>query len=349
MAKLVDVRRVRGARCLGSALIAVLLCGSVSSAGRAGEAALLRLATLAPEASSAGAIFKAFDKSVRQRSGNKVQMRLYAGGVAGDERDVIRKMKIGQLEGAALTSIGLGQIVRSVLVLQMPGLFETRDQVDKVRKEMASEFQRQFESAGYVLLGWGDVGELRVFGKRPVASPQDYQKARPWVWREDPISSELMSLIGANGVALGLPEVFAALQTGMVDTVSATAIGALGFQWFRFVKYMSKTTGQPVVGATVVRKEWFDAQPPDVQKALREVSEGVSAQLLTRVRSEDERAAQTLRGRGVQEFDMMAKRAEWEPVLRKLIDRMAGKLYSRDLLERVYRVAHDGAPLPTSR
>jgi len=345
MAKLVNVLRARAPYIVG-ALFVVVLCGRVSGAGRAGEAALLRLATLAPEASSAGAIFKAFDKSIRERSGSKVQLRLYAGGVAGDERDVIRKMKIGQLEGAALTSIGLGQIVRSVLVLQMPGLFESRDQVDKVRKELASEFQRQFGSAGYVLLGWGDVGELRVFGKRPVASPQDYKTVRPWVWREDPISTELMSIIGANGVALGLPEVFAALQTGMVDTVSATAIGALGLQWFRFIKYMSKSTGQPVVGATVVRKDWFDAQPLDVQKALRDVSESFSTQLLTRVRTDDERAAQALRGRGVQEFDMLAKRAEWEPVLRKLTDRMTGKLYSRELLERVYRVAHDGAALP---
>jgi TRAP-type C4-dicarboxylate transport system substrate-binding protein len=345
MAKLSSVSRARAGRS-AAALVVLLLCGSAASAGKAGEAALLRIATLAPEASGAGAIFKAFDKGVRERSGDKLQLRLYAGGVAGDERDVIRKMKIGQLEGAALTSIGLGQIVRSVLVLQMPGLFESREQVDKVRRELASEFQRQFESAGYVLLGWGDVGDRRVFGKKPVASPRDYKSVRPWVWREDPISNELMSIVGANGVALGLPEVFAALQTGMVDTVTATAVSALGLQWFRFVKYMSKSTGEPVVGATVVRKDWFDAQPPDVQKALREVSQSFSAQLLTRVRSEDERAAQTLRSRGVQEYDMMAKRAEWEPILRKLAERMAGKLYSRELLERVYRVAHDGASLP---
>jgi TRAP-type C4-dicarboxylate transport system substrate-binding protein len=327
--------------------LVLLLCGAASRTGSAGEAGLLRIATLAPEASGAGVIFKAFDKSVRERSGDRLKLRLYAGGVAGDERDVIRKMKIGQLEGAALTSIGLGQIVRSVLVLQMPGLFDKREQVDKVRKELASEFQRQFEGAGYVLLGWGDVGDRRVFGKKPVASPQDYKVVRPWVWREDPISTELMSIVGANGVALGLPEVFAALQTGMVDTITATAVSAVGLQWFRHVKYMSKSTGEPVVGATVVRKDWFDAQPPDVQKALRDVSTSLETQLLARVRSEDERAAQTLRSRGIQEYDMMAKRAEWEPVLRKLVERMAGKLYSRELLERVYRVAHDGASLPS--
>jgi TRAP-type C4-dicarboxylate transport system substrate-binding protein len=327
-----------------SGVLFVLALCFTAPTGNAGEAALLRIATLAPEASGAGVIFKAFDKSVRERSGERLKLRLYAGGVAGDERDVIRKMKIGQLEGAALTSIGLGQIVRSVLVLQMPGLFQNHEQVDKVRSELASEFQSQFKAAGYVLLAWGDVGDRRVFGKRPMHSPADYKSARPWVWREDPISSELMNIIGANGVALGLPEVFPALQTGMVDTVTATAVTALGLQWFRFVKFMSKSTGEPVVGATVVRKPWFDALPVDAQEALREVSESFSNQLRARVRSEDERAAAVLRSRGMQEYDMMDQRAEWEPVLQKLAERMVGKLYSRELLERVYTIAHGRPP-----
>ena len=135
-----------------AALTLLILLAPLPS-GRAGEAAILRIATLAPEASGAGQIFRIFDQSVRKRTGDRIQMRLYAGGVAGDERDVLRKIKLGQLEGAAVTSIGLGQIVRSVLILQMPGLFENREQVSKVRKELAGEFQAQFASAGYQLLG----------------------------------------------------------------------------------------------------------------------------------------------------------------------------------------------------
>jgi TRAP-type C4-dicarboxylate transport system substrate-binding protein len=326
-------------------LLVFVLCLLPLPASRAGEAATMRIATLAPEASGAGQIFRMFDQSVRKRTGDRIQMRLYAGGVAGDERDVLRKIKLGQLEGAAVTSIGLGQIVRSVLILQMPGLFNNREQVSKVRKELAGEFQAQFASAGFQLLAWGDVGDRRVFSKRPVLVPSDYKTLRPWVWREDPISAEFMSLIGANGVALGLPEVFAALQTGMVDTITATAVAAVGLQWFRFVSHMSKSTGEPVVGATVVRKEWFDALPPDVREALIEVSQSFSEQMLARVHSEDEHSAETLKKRGIKEFDQMSRRADWEPVLTKLADKMVGRLYSRELLTRVYTVAH-GVPPP---
>lgn len=326
----------------------VVLGLPLDPSAQATEPALMRIATLAPAGTGAGRVFQTYDKALQERTGGRLKARLYAGGVAGDERDVIRKMKVGQLEGAALTATGLGQIVRSVLVLQLPGLFENREQLAKVRSELAKDFQKQFSDAGYVLLGWGDVGDRRMFSKKPVASPEDFKTMRPWVWRDDPLGTELMTLIGANGVALGLPEVFPALQTGMVDTVTATAATAVGLQWFRFVKYMSKSTGEPVIGASIVRKAWFEALPPDVQHLLLETSTQVEQQLLAGVHEEDERAASTLRTRGIIEFDMMAQRAKWEPVLTELADRMTGRLFTRELLARVYESAR-GVPIPPRR
>lgn len=330
-------------RCLVIAALALVLFFPTGKS-HGGEIAELRMATLAPEASGAGQIFRMFDQSVRKRTGDRIKMHLYAGGVAGDERDVLRKIQLGQLEGAAVTSIGLGQVVRSVLVLQMPGLFENREQVDKVRKELAPEFAKQFQSAGYELLAWGDVGDRRIFSKKPVLRPNDYKSLRPWVWREDPISNELMQVIGANGVLMGLPEVFAALQTGMVDTITASAVSALGLQWFRFVQHMSKSTGEPVVGACVVSKKWMDALPPDVREGLRETTVAFAEQLKVRIKQEDDKSADTLRKRGMKEFDMMAQRSDWEPVLINLAKRMIGKLYTKDLFVRVYQSAHGKPP-----
>jgi TRAP-type C4-dicarboxylate transport system substrate-binding protein len=330
-------------RCLVFAALALIFIVP-DGKGRSDEVAQLRMATLAPEASGAGQIFRVFDQSVRKRTGDRIKMHLYAGGVAGDERDVLRKIQLGQLEGAAVTSIGLGQVVRSVLVLQMPGLFDNRAQVDKVRDELAGEFAKQFQAAGYELLAWGDVGDRRIFSKKPVLRPNDYKSLRPWVWREDPISNELMQVIGANGVLMGLPEVFAALQTGMVDTITASAVSALGLQWFRFVQHMSKSTGEPIVGACVVSKKWMDALPPDVREGLRETTVAFAADLKVRIKAEDEKSAEALKKRGIKEFDMMAQRSEWEPVLTKLATKMIGKLYSKDLFTRVYTVAHGKPP-----
>jgi TRAP-type C4-dicarboxylate transport system substrate-binding protein len=326
-------------------LLGVLLLPAPRSV--ATEGVELRLATLAPPGSTWERVFRAFGNSLTERTQGRIKTRIYAGGVAGDERDINRKMKVGQLEGAALTSIGLGQIVRSVLVLQLPGLFENPAQLAKVRAEMSKELEEQFLASGYVFLGWGDVGDRRVFSTKPILSPKDYLTSRPWVWTDDPISAELMSIIGANGVRIGLPEVFPALQTGMVDTVTASATSAVALQWFRYVKYMSKSTGEPVIGATVVSKTWFDALPPDLKEAVLETSKKAHEALNARIATEDANAANTLRQRGIQEFDMMAHRAEWEPVLYKLASNLTGKLYSRALLERTWKIAR-GSEVPAA-
>jgi TRAP-type C4-dicarboxylate transport system substrate-binding protein len=190
-----------------------------------------------------------------------------------------------------------------------------------------------------VLLGWGDVGDRRVFSQQRIAGPRDLLRARPWIWREDPMGAELMAIIGANGVPLALPEVMAALQTGMVDTVTATALTALGLQWFRFVKYMSKSTGEPVLGATVVRKAWFAALPPEAQSGLKRASKEVEVALAEQIGREDERAAKVLIARGMKEVDMMERRSEWEPVLQELAKRLTGRVYARELLARVTQAA----------
>jgi len=307
--------------------------------GGAQDAAVLRMASLAPSGSGADRVFQQFAERLKQYSGGRVRVRMYNGGVAGDERDVIRKMRVGQLEGAALTSVGLAQIVRSVLVLQLPGLFTSRGQLERVRHTLADDFAAQFEAAGYVLLGWGDVGDRRIFSQQRIAAPRDLLRARPWVWREDPMGAELMAIIGANGVPLALPEVMAALQTGMVDTVTATALTAVGLQWFRFVKYMSKSTGEPVLGATVVRKPWFDALPAEAQSGLKRASKEVEVALAAQVGREDARAAQVLIARGMKEVDMMAQKSEWEPVLKELARRLTGRVYTRELLERATKAA----------
>src|SRR5690606_32486456 len=170
--------------------------------------------------------------SLKQATNNRLALRFYPGGSQGDERDFIRKIRAGQLDGAAVTSNGLGQVVRPVLVLQAPGLFSGYPAIDRVRSELASEFDTQFEEAGFKLLGWGDAGKARLFSNKPIRRPQDLRGVRPWAWNSEPMFSEMLSIVGANGVQLGVPEVYPALQTRMVDTVPASALAAVSLQWF---------------------------------------------------------------------------------------------------------------------
>ena len=319
-------------------LIALPSLASVS----AGETITIRMASLAPAGSSWDKVFQAWNHSLKEKTGGGVKFQFFSGGVAGDEKDVIRKMKVGQMDAAGLTSIGLGQIARPVTILQMPGLFANYNELGKVRKSLAPDFEKLFADAGYRLVGWGDAGYGRVFSKKPILKPSDYKAVRPWVPRDDPSFPEFMKIVGANGVPLGIPEVFPALQTGMVDTVVASAIAAVALQWFRYVTHMSSDTNIAIVGATLVREDMFKTLPPDHQKALLETGKQANEILIAKVMAEDAKAYKTLLGRGMIEFNPLATpetAKEWKAANDELLKRLTGKLWTKELMEKVKAAA----------
>jgi TRAP-type transport system periplasmic protein len=331
-------RTLLGVLLIVGAVFAVPNLASVSAAGNT----TIRFASLAPTGSSWDKVFRAWGNTVKQQTGGAVQFQWFAGGVAGDERDVIRKMKLAQLDAGALTSVGLGQIARASMLLQMAGVFDSYKQLNYVRDQLSSDFDGMFQKEGYKLLGWGDVGFGRIFSKKPILKPEDYKSVRPWVPREDPALPEMFKIIGANGVPLGIPEVFPALQTGMVDTVVNSAVGAVALQWFRYVTHMSKDANTPIVGGVLIRDALFKSLTPDHQKTLLETSKKANAALLAQVQVEDQRAYKTLISRGIKEYDPFAtpeQQKAWEQVNNELLKRMTGRLWSKELFDKVKKTA----------
>lgn len=330
--------KLLGAMLVVGCIAAMPGVASVSAAGTTS----IRMASLAPAGTSWDKLFRAWGGSLKQQTGGAVQFQFFPGGVAGDERDVIRKMKLGQMDAASLTSVGLSQIVRSISVLQMGGICENYKQLLHVREVMGPEFDAMFQKEGYRTLGWGDAGFGRIFSKKPILKPEDYKSVRPWMPREDSSMPELMKIVGANGIPLGIPEVFPALQTGMVDTVISSALAAVALQWFRYVTHVSKDANIPIIGATLIRDDVFKALAPDHQKVLVETGKKAHSALMAQVASEDAKAYKTLLGRGLIEFDILGKpeqRDAWMKVNAELIKRLTGRLWSKELLERVKKVA----------
>ena len=161
-------------------------------AGPAVGQTVLKIATLAPENSAWDKVFKRFEKEVETATSGTLDLKVYNGGVQGDEEVVVRKMKSGQLDGAALTAVGLSKIVPNALVLQLPGLFTSYKELDYVRKKMNDELTAEFDKQGYVFLGWGDVGFAYIFSNTPIEKPEDLQKAKMWAWSADPIASVII-------------------------------------------------------------------------------------------------------------------------------------------------------------
>ena len=138
---------------------------------------------------------------------------------------------------------------------------------------LSSRLEAQFERNGYVLAGWGDVGKARLFSKRRIAQPSDMRQARPWVPRGDAVFSELLNVIGANPRRLGIPEVYPALQTGMVDTVPGSALAAVSLQWYTRLDYYSQQNNGILIGATILKKDKVDALSEEHRTALMETSQ----------------------------------------------------------------------------
>ncbi len=314
-----------------------------AGAQEAAGAVTFRIATLAPRGSPWHRVFTAWGNSLRDRTGGRLLIQLFPGGSQGDERDYIRKIRINQLDGAAVTSIGLGLVVRPALVLQAPGLFDEYAQLDRARTEMDSDFRQMFLENGMVLLGWGDVGRGRIFSTAPVIRPADMRSRRPWTPSDDSMFTEFLSVIGANGVRLGIPEVLPALSTGQIDTVVASATAASALQWHTRLTHVTQQTSAMLVGATIVSRERFDALPADLQTAFRETGTQAHETLVRTIRRDDDRYYTALTTRhGMTAVDASSAEAEWRQAAQTTRERLVGRLYTRELLDRVQRAARGG-------
>ena len=299
----------------------------------------LRLATLAPSGSSWMKVFNAWNLTVKEQTDNTLELRFYDGGSQGDERDFVRKMRAGQMDGAALTTTGLGMLVRQVLVLSVPGVIEEYEQLDSVRAELGGRFEKMFETEGYTLLGWGDVGKTRLFSMEQIERPSDIKKLRPWVWKDDPIFAEFLKVVGANPVRLGVPEVYPALQTRMVDTLPASALAAVSLQWYTRLKYISKRNSGIIVGATIIRTDKFEALTEDQQNVLASTGIRAHKALNRSIRRDDDKSYATVLKRGLTAVDTSEHQAEWEEAGRQVRERLTGRVYPKSLLDAVIAAA----------
>jgi TRAP-type C4-dicarboxylate transport system substrate-binding protein len=327
---------------LSFALLACLVSGD-SFAGEARAEASpkaahqLRIATLAPRQSGLGKAFQQLRRDLKERTDGQVELKMYDGGVAGDEMTVVRKMRVGQLDGALLTSTGLGALVPQVLVLQAPGLIGSYPELDDVREKLGPDLETQFDKAGYELISWGDSGQIRIFSKHKIQHPSDLKGVRPWVWRGSPTMKAFIEAAGANGVTMGLPEVYSALQTGMVDTVISSSIGVLAFQWHTRLKTMTKPGGGIVVGAYVIKKDRLAALPKAAQDYIRQSAKDHAQEFRDGGRRLDKEASDALAGR-LKTINLFRNQQAWAAVQREAREALAGRLYSRSLLTRVEEI-----------
>lgn len=296
----------------------------------------LRLATSVPDGSPWARLLESGARDVREKTGGRVTLRYYWSGAQGDERDAVRKMKLGQLDGAMVSGAGLDMIASDVRVLELPLLFTKNTQLDVLRNTMAADFRSRFDGAGYVLLAWADDGWVHLFSTTPIAAPGDLAKLKMRLGTEDAAMRELFRALRATTVPLGMPEILPALTTGRITACYGTLGEAIARNWSTKTKHATATPVAYAVGALVVRKEVFGRLSRDDQQAVRASGRALQSRLLSSLRGERERVKKALERGGVH-F------AELPPALASEVQRAAqaartaltGTVYKDDLVRKV--------------
>ena len=297
---------------------------------------IIKIATLAPEGSSWMKALNLLNTEVMKKTEKRVQFRAYPGGVLGDEMDMLRKMKIGQIQGAVLTSGGLSALFKEIDVLQIPFLFQKYEEVDAVLKKMDGFFRKGFEESGYVLLGWSEAGFIYLMSTLPTVSVSDLKKAKVWTWEESPMSKAIFDEAGVKAIPLSVPDVMVGLQTGLVDVVYAPPTGAISLQWFTKIKYLTDLPLAYLAGGMVVRKDTFKQIPPSYQNLVLESSQTHLDTLKTVTRKENREAIEVMAKQGIKIVTSSKDQIdEFKRLSNKAMSHLGSQSFSKKVLDEV--------------
>jgi TRAP-type C4-dicarboxylate transport system substrate-binding protein len=228
----------------------------------------VKLGTLAPEGSPWHTIIQNMGADWKKALDGKLKFQVYPGGVAGDEPDMVRKMRVGQLHAAALTGVGLAEIAPEIMTIQLPLLLRNDEELDFVRDRIAPQFEAILLKKGFVVLNWGEAGWVHFFAQKPVVQLADLAKVKLAVWGGNAGELAAWKNVGANPVPIAAPDIHSALKTGLVTALSTTPLAALSFQWFGQAKEMSDMKWAPLIGATVITQKQWNLIPENAKPAL---------------------------------------------------------------------------------
>lgn len=303
----------------------------------------IKFASLAPDGSTWMKVMQELDATVREKTNNEVGFRFYPGGVAGDEKDVLRKIRLGQLHSAGFTGVGLGEILPEVRIFDSPFLFKSYNEVDFIQHKFFEKFANDFENKGFMLLGWADVGFVYIFSKQPIRRLEDMANVKMWMWEGDPVSESTFKALGINPIPLSVIDVMTALQTGMVDGVYISPLACIALQWFTKTKYMTGVALADAAGAVLISKDMFDKIPAPYQEVLLSESKKYFTKLIQLSRDDNQKSIETLKQQGIEIVPAPAeeKMQQFYQAGKDARRMMVNKLYPLELVEQVENALND--------
>jgi len=293
----------------------LLLALAFALAGASADAATLKIATVAPDGTAWMREMRAAGDAVKAKTDGRVEIKFYPGGVMGDDATVLRKIKIGQLQGGAFTGGEASIITKDAQIYSLPFLFRSQDEVDKVRAKLDPLLKQKFAAAGYELLGVSGGGFAYLMSTREIHTRDELKAAKVWVPQGDRIAELAFRTAGVTPIPLPLSDVYTSLQTGLIDTAANTTSGAIAFQWHTKLKHVVDLPLSYVVGEVVVDRKPFDALAEGDRATVEHEFGAALAKLDQGNRSDNASAREALKQQGIT-FDVPAatERASFEAI-----------------------------------
>ncbi len=282
-----------------AALITLLLLAVLGLAAGPAAGQVVKLATLVPEGSVWDKALKQMGADWQAATEGRVKLRIYPGGVAGDEPDIVRKMRIGQLQAATLTTTGLTEIDDAFAVFEVPMLLGSYDELFHVLERLDPILRQRLAAKGFVLLNWGHGGWVRLFSKQPVRTVDDLRQLKVFVWAGNEVQLGWLKDNGFKPVPLAATDILTGLQSGLIEALPTTPLAALAFQWFRLTPYMLDLGFAPVVGATIVSQRAWEGIAEADRARLLEHARQVEVRLAAEIPRQDDESVAAMGERGL--------------------------------------------------
>jgi TRAP-type C4-dicarboxylate transport system substrate-binding protein len=312
----------------------LLLTACLALLPSSARAQRVKLATLVPEGSSWHEILKEAGQKWKTISGGKTNVVIYPGGVAGDDPDVVRKMRLGTLHAGVLTAVGVAEIDKSVYALGVPMMYRSYDELYYVLDKMKPRLEASMLEKGFVVLNWADGGWVSFFTKKPVRVPDDLRKLKLFVWQGDTDAVSLWNSAGFNPIPLPATEIATALRTGLVTALGSPPQVAVISQFNNYAQNMTDLQWQLLLGATVITKRMWDRIPAQLHPALLEASKEAGADLRKEVRESRARDVEAMRKRGLNVVPVdAAARKLWLETAESMYPQIRGKIIPADAFD----------------
>ncbi len=271
------------------------------------EKVILKVASLAPGGSDWMKNFNKAIKEIKKKTNGRISIKVYPGGIMGNDATVLRKIRIKQLDGASFTAGGIAMIYPDFQVMSMPFLFSNYKEVDFVRSKIDPLIMKNLETKGYVSLVIIDTGFVYMLSNHPISNLDSLKGHKVWIPEGDPIGNTVFDLAGVPPIPLPIADVLTGLQTGLIDTVSCTPSGTLLLQWYTKIKYL---TDLPVLygyATLVLSKKAYQKIPEKDRQIVRDVIKKKMSALSKSNRKFNKQSLKVLKKHGIKFITMDSK------------------------------------------